>query len=423
MAGKATEGRVWTTDMSNACLMRILFAAHNAYTDNTSGAARSMRTIVEWLAAAGHECRAVGTSRFDALAPEDLGEHLESLGVKAERALAPACLRRFGKQTRPLLSFEMGGVPVLMLLTQHNDLRKPDMGEGGQLVELSHGLIKSWRPDIVLTVGAHPAVQEIMRRARELHARTVFSIRNYGYEDVRWFQHADAVLTCSPYLSRYYAESIGLASAGIPSPIDWADVVAEDDSRAFVTFVHPARHKGAAVFARLADMLGARRPDIPMLVVQSAADATELNSIPGIDFSRYPQIMAAPATPRPLDFLELTRILLVPSVFAEPFGRIAAEALINGIPPIVSDRGALQETVAGAGVVLPLPEWLRPETRTLPAEEELRPWFDAVCRLWDDQALYQSMSIFAKEIATKLYTREALEPQYLRFFDCQASLP
>src|SRR5205814_42728 len=116
--------------------------------------------------------------------------------------------------------------------------------------------------------------------------------------------------------------------------------------------------KGAMLFARLADMLGARRPDIPLLVVQSATGAGRLNDIPGLEFGRYPQIMAAPATPRPADFFALTRILLVPSAVRESFGRVAAEALVNGIPPLVSDRGALPQTVRGAGRVLPLPEWL-----------------------------------------------------------------
>ena len=51
--------------------------------------------------------------------------------------------------------------------------------------------------------------------------------------------------------------------------------------------------------------------------------------------------MAAPATPAPADYFALTRLLLVPSVWAEPFGRVAAEAMINAIPPLVSDRGSL----------------------------------------------------------------------------------
>ena len=92
------------------------------------------------------------------------------------------------------------------------------------------------------------------------------------------------------------------------------------------------------LFARLADMLGSRRPDIPILVVQSGHSGGSLNAIPGIDFSRYPQIMAAPPVPTPADYFALTRILVVPSVWDEPFGRVAAEAMINAIPPLVSDR-------------------------------------------------------------------------------------
>jgi glycosyltransferase involved in cell wall biosynthesis len=170
------------------------------------------------------------------------------------------------------------------------------------------------------------------------------------------------------------------------------------------------------VFARLADRLGAERPDIPVLVVQSAADAGSLNSIPGIDFSRYPQIMAAPPVPRPADFLALTRVLLVPSVFAEPFGRVAVEAMINGIPPLVSDRGALPETVAGAGRVLPIPEWLTPDSVRLPEPHEVEPWFRAVCELWDDPAVYEQEAAKAHAVAESRYSERVLRQQYLDYF-------
>ena len=140
---------------------------------------------------------------------------------------------------------------------------------------------------------------------------------------------------------------MGLVSTPIEPPIDWSTVVAPAESRAFVTFVNPSPHKGLFLFARLADMLGARRPDIPMLVVQSGQSGGALNGIPGIDFSQYPQIMAAPAVATPAEYFALTRILLVPSVWEEPFGRVAAEAMINGIPPLVSDRGSLPDVIGG----------------------------------------------------------------------------
>jgi glycosyltransferase involved in cell wall biosynthesis len=276
-------------------------------------------------------------------------------------------------------------------------------------------ILEHFAPDLLLTYGAHPVVQEAMSRAQRRGVMTLFTLRNRGYEQRHWFEHVDQVLTTSPYLSVYYREHIGLLSTGIPSPIDWSQVVAPTESRAFVTFVNPLWTKGAAVFARLADMLGSRRPDIPMLVIQSAADASYLNHIPGIDFTRYPQIMAAPPVPRPADFFALTKLLLMPTLVPEPFGRVAAEAMINGIPPLVSSRGALPETVAGAGRVLPLPERLTGMDFQLPSSDELEPWFDAVCELWDAEQAYAAAAALARQTAEQLYSEAALRQQYLAY--------
>ena len=194
------------------------------------------------------------------------------------------------------------------------------------------------------------------------------------------------------------ATRVGLFSTPIEPPIDWSTTVAPVDSRAFVTFVHPSPHKGLWLFARLADMLGSRRPDIPILVVQSGQSGGALNAIPGIDFAQYPQIMAAPPVPTPADYFALTRLLLVPSVWEEPFGRVAAEAMINAIPPLVGNRGSLPDvlggdfTDGGGGRVLPIPEWMTPKTTPLPTEREIEPWYDAVCALWDDAALYDAVA-------------------------------
>src|SRR6185436_5249322 len=129
-----------------------------------------------------------------------------------------------------------------------------------------------------------------------------------------------------------------------------------------------------------------------------------LNAIPGLDFTKYPQIMAAPPVPDPADYFALTRLLIVPSI-SEAFGRVAAEAMINAIPPIVSNRGGLPETVGGdfstggGGRVLPIPDWMTTDSLQLPSENEVNPWFEAVCSLWDDPVLYQRMALRARQIA------------------------
>ena len=136
-----------------------------------------------------------------------------------------------------------------------------------------------------------------MARARTRGITTAFAVRGFGYYEPRYFENVDHAFTCSRFLTEFYRDMVGLVSTPLEPPIDWASVLAPVESRAFVTFVNPSPHKGLLLFARLADMLGSRRPDIPILVVQSGDSGGSLNAIPGIDFSRYPQIMAAPPVP------------------------------------------------------------------------------------------------------------------------------
>ncbi len=402
--------------------MRILLAIHNAYTDSTSGAAQSMRIMLQWLNDAGHECRVLGTARFDGKPPDSLDAHLEALDVEIRRSPASKVFVRSVRKPanmvvgRPTASFVLEDVPVRMLLSRGELGSTRETFELAQFLFLLEEELGQFKPDIVLSYGGHPVIQQVMQRARRRGVQTVFTLRNHGYNDRKLFEHVDHVFTTSPYLSEVYRQEIGLRSVGIESPIEWADVEAPEEMRRFVTFVNPTLPKGAMMFARLAGMLGELRPDIPVLVVQSAASAGRLNAIPGLDFTKYPHIMAAPPTPRPADFFALTRILLVPSMFREPFGRVAAEALINGIPPLVSDRGALPETVRGAGRVLPMPARMNETTQELPTVGEAQPWFDAVCELWDDARAYDAASALARETALRWYDESVMRQRYLDYF-------
>ncbi len=404
--------------------MRILLAVHNAYTDHTSGAALTMRILMRWMAQDGHDARVLGTARFDARPPASINQHLAEHGISPRRSPpSKAFLASVKHRTanlgpgRPTLDFTLDGVPVTMLLTSAPRNTPADWFEGEQFLFLLEHILGEFGPDVLVTYGSHPVVQEAMRRARERGTVTVFALHNYGYEDPSHFAHVDHVTACSPFLAQHYRQRLGLRSTPLEPALEWDEVEAPDTLRRFVTFVNPSPHKGSMLFARLADMLGSARPDIPVLVVQSASAAGPLNAIAGIDFRKYPHIMAAPATPRPADFFALTRMLLVPSVFAEPFGRVAAEALINGIPPLVSDRGALPQTVGAGGLVLRLPDWLTPETQELPSKEEVQPWYDAVCELWDNPARYNEASEAARATAEQLYHERVMRRRYREYFE------
>jgi glycosyltransferase involved in cell wall biosynthesis len=283
-------------------------------------------------------------------------------------------------------------------------------------------VLDEFAPDQLIACNGHPMIFAAMAEARRRGITTAFAVRGFGYYERRYFEHVDHAFTCSQFLTDLYREKVGMVSTPLEPPIDWSTVVAPTESRAFVTFVNPSPHKGLLLFARLADMLGSRRPDIPILVVQSGQSGGSLMSIPGIDFSKYPQIMAAPAVPTPSDYFALTRLLVVPSIWEEPFGRVAAEAMINAIPPIVSNRGSLPHVVGGdassggGGRVLPVPEGMTPTGRQLPREADVEPWFDAVCALWDDAALYQTVSTRARAIARARYSEEVSRKTHVDYF-------
>jgi glycosyltransferase involved in cell wall biosynthesis len=155
----------------------------------------------------------------------------------------------------------------------------------------------------------------------------------------------------------------------------------------------------------------------------SIADTSELNIVSVLSLPVLSsRAIAAPAVPLPADYFALTRLLLVPSVWEEPFGRVAAEAMINGIPPLVSDRGSLPDVLGGdfvsggGGRVLPVPGWMTPDTTRLPTEQELEPWYEAVCDLWDAADLYASVATRARAIADERYSEAVSRSKHVDYF-------
>jgi hypothetical protein len=165
-------------------------------------------------------------------------------------------------------------VPVTLLLTEHNNEARPDRAEAAQYLSLFDELLKDFVPDVLIAANGHPMIFEAMRDARRRGVTTAYAVRGHGYDRRSYFADVDHVFTCSAFLSGVYRDKIGLLSTPLEPPLDWSTVVAPEESRAFVTFVNPSPHKGLFLFARLAVMLGARRPDIPVLVVQSAGLST-----------------------------------------------------------------------------------------------------------------------------------------------------
>ena len=361
-------------------LDRLLFASVHGYLDPSSGAALGTRDVLELLAARGVDCRALtaGLLDYDRDTPPEAV--LGRMGVAYDRAEAD--LANGGAAA--VFDLTLHGVRVTLMPTASSRAdRGPTPDESKAFLDLAAQVLARFRPRVVLTYGGHPANLALMALARKAGAAVVFHLHNFGYADRSAFADASAVLFPSEYSRRHHARRLGLGGAALPYPLRADRVVAADAVPTYLTFVNPQPAKGLRVVARIAEELGRRRPDVPLLVVEGRGGAGSLADA-GLDLSGLTNLHRMANTPDPRDFYRVSRAVLVPSLWRESFGRVAAEALANGLPVLASDRGALPETLGDAGFVFTLPGRCTPDGPAVPTAREVAPWVAAVGRLWDD---------------------------------------
>ncbi len=392
-------------------LKRLLFASCHGYLDPSSGAALATRDVLELLAARGVDCRVLSTGVLDYERETPLAAVLDPLGVPYDHATAPLP----GGRAAGVVDLTLNGVRVTLLPTASSRAgRAPDAGESHALLALFDQVMARFRPQVVLTYGGHPANLALMARARSGGAAVVFHLHNFGYHDRSAFADAAAVLVPSGYTRGDYRRRLGIDPAVIPYPLRADRVVAADPEPTYLTFVNPQPAKGAAVFARVAAELGRRRPDVPLLVVEGRGEAPGLADA-GPDLSGLTNLHRMANTPDPRQFYRVSRAVLVPSLWRESFGRVAAEALANGIPVLASDRGALPETLGDAGFLFTLPGRCAADGRGVPTAREVAPWVATVERLWDDPGFERRHRDRARAAASRWDDAE-LAGRYGEFF-------
>ncbi len=134
-----------------------------------------------------------------------------------------------------------------------------------------------------------------------------------------------------------------------------------------------------------------------------------------LDLSGLTNLNVMNNTPDSRDFYKVSRVVLMPSLWRESFGRVAAEAMINGIPSLASNRGALPEVVGDAAFLFEIPDRYTPETRKVPTAEEVAPWVETIIRLWDDEQFYTEASRRCRDRA-EMWRPKVLLPRYEEVF-------
>jgi glycosyltransferase involved in cell wall biosynthesis len=191
--------------------------------------------------------------------------------------------------------------------------------------------------------------------------------------------HADlALVAVSDFAARRIETLHGLRPPVVPPLIEPERyrVARAGDA---VLLVNPSLRKGVELFFRLA----AARPDIPFLAVESWTVSDTWRTVLMNRARSLNNVALWPAVEDMREAYARARLVLMPSIHEETFGRVVAEAQLSGIPALVSERGALPETLGAGGLAVPL-------------DAGLDAWRAALGRLWDDQAFYAQCAAAAR---------------------------
>jgi glycosyltransferase involved in cell wall biosynthesis len=369
-------------------VMKLLWCTPGFPFDPTGGGNRSLRTMCEMLASQGHEVRCVGTLRTGGRIPTD-GRGFSGF-LKENHAL--------DYYERPGSSASLGFRGVGYEITAGTD------GDDNGLNKLFSAEL-AWKPDILLTTGGNPREFARMERAKETGAKIVFGLRNGLYRDKHYFRLCDGIVTPSQWMTEWYKRTLDLDSTPLPLPINVEDCVSEPHTPSYVTMVNPSHEKGEQLVRAIAAAL----PGISFQIIESRAKMAE---------GWPPNCHRRGPFPHPRSIYLNTKILLVPSLWEEPGGRVVCEAMLNGIPPIVSDHGALPEVVDNGGIVIPTPRKLYDHSPI--TTDEIEPWVTAIRELIFPRKGHTSAYPFYQtraELAGEQYDSRVLTPRYCAYFE------
>lgn len=382
---------------------KILWMSPYSLHDITSGASIHCRAILESLQQRGFTVWSFATFVFDR--PYGGNATFGDLGQLFAR-----------NPQAKLFQFDDRGIHYIYLKNQHTAEMERTVSEQNEFFERYLDVLSAYKPDLVVGYGTGMDSYTCFAEAQRRGIATVYFVMN-GKHAHFTFPHLDLVLTDSHTTAQLYAEREHINCTPIGQFIEPKYVVAPERQPSFVTLVNPDFSKGLSIFAKLAKACQSALPELKFLVVNSRS-----NFVAGLPYLHEPGSTVKPFTAQNFPNVLMTnatndmrlvyaraQVLLVPSLAYESWGRIASEALLNGIPVLGSKIGGIPEAINGGGIVLEPPAHCRQDFTELPSDEEIAPWVEALKRLvsadWSAAIANARRNVDINELSSRLATQ------------------
>ena len=371
--------------------MRILLAQNSLYYPAHGGGDRSNRLLLEALAQQGHICEVVARAHTE-LSVEQHRRYLRELELRSIAEVS---------EGEGVVRFPLNGVHV-HAVTSHPNLR-----------DYFTQRIASFEPDVILASTDDPAQLMLPAALGDNPARVVFLTRTtlslpFGPEcafpseqRTELLRKVDGVIGVSQYVASYIEKWSGIKAVALPiSLLEEGPYPALGDiNNEFVTLVNPCAVKGISIFLALAGLM----PDTAFAAIPTWGTTREdLDAL-----EKHTNISILEPVDNIDEILKRTRVLLVPSLWAEARSRIIVEALLRGIPVLASDVGGIPEAMMGVDYLLPVKriERYHPKVneQMVPVasvpDQDIGPWHKTLHEVVSDHKLYERLSSESRQAA------------------------
>ncbi|MEH6726442.1 MAG: glycosyltransferase [Hyphomicrobiales bacterium] len=358
--------------------IQLMFSSVHCLLDPTSGAARSVRTMLGALQASGIKCTAFTGSAFDSPAIEHSPDFFSRLGAQMLPQSVAANLMHVSDD--PFRHY------VTPLPTTNRSLLSLQAEEA--FAHEAVAFLGVAKPDILMVYGSGLYERALLRRCRAMGLKTLFYLTNPTHTDPATFEHVDCIVTDSKATQAFYRDRMGLSlqvvGKFIVPPLETPRMQGDD-----VLFINPLPEKGVMPLLAIAQECARRSLKFRFRIVESRYRLKDAISQAGLSGASLENIICVPGGSSLDAHFEAAKILLLPSLWNESGSRSLLEACSHGVPVIASDRGGTPELLGKGGMTLPIDPALDGRDWAMPSQETVALWADAIERLMTDSDFYK----------------------------------